>query len=460
MKRTTTTLLLLISLISSRAQRQAIDSLNRLLATTKEDTIRANTLIEYGRYYAFSKPDSALLLVHQGLELARKLHYLKGEANGLNMEGIIYYKTGNYPRALSSLLAALQINEKRKDQLSIAKNLGNMAGIYADQGDLRQNINLLLRVKSIAVQINHERVLQTALSNLGTAYLGIDKLDSARIYTQEGYELAIKLDDRDALGNSTANLGRIQARMNNTKIAQEYYYRSIPYYEEVEDNEGMATVTLAMAELFRKAGQPDSALYYGRRSVLTSKEAGFTSKLMDASSFLTSYFKEKGQIDSAFYYQEIAVAAKDSIFSQEKIKEIQNLSFAESQRQQEIAEQKRLEEKAYRKNLQLAGIGIGLPAFFLLLLFLSRRRVKPRTVNFLSILMLLLTFEFIVMLLRPAIVYLVRLANEAPAIVIFIHVGIGAALVPLQRWIERWVKSRLSHKPTTPPPAEPVPEQV
>ncbi|MET0394436.1 MAG: tetratricopeptide repeat protein [Chitinophagaceae bacterium] len=456
MKKITATLLLLACLTAAHSQRQVIDSLNRMLTAAKDDTTRANILIDVGRYYSFSKPDSGLLLVHQGLELSRRAGYLKGQANGLNMEGIIYYKTGNYPRALSSLLSALQINEKRKDQLSIAKNLGNIAGIYADQGDYRQHINLLLRVRAIAEQIGHDRVLQTALSNLGTAYLTTNKLDSARIYTQQGYELASKLNDLDALGNSTSNLGWIQLKMNNPGIALEYYRLAIPYYEQVDDKEGIAQTSLAMAELFKKGGQPDSALYYARRSVLTSDEAGFTSKLLDASAFLAAYFREKKQIDSAFHYQEIVLVAKDSLFSQEKVREVQNLSFAESIRQQEIAEQKRKEDKAYQKNLQLAGIGIFLPVFFFALLFLSRRRVKPKTINFLSILMLLLTFEFIVMLMRPAIIYLVQLAREAPAVVIFINIGIGSALVPLHRWLEKWVKSKLAGRSKKEAPAAPV----
>ena len=457
MKKIITTLLLLVCFIISQGQRQVIDSLNRMLATAKEDTTRANILIDLGRYYSFSQPDSGLLLVRQELELSRKAGYVKGEANGLNLEGIIYYKMGNYARALSSLLEALQINEKRKDQLSIAKNLGNMAGIYADQGDYRQHINLLLRVRAIAEQIGHDRVLQTALSNLGTAYLIINKLDSARLYTQQGYELASKLNDLDALGNSTSNLGWIQAKMNNPGIALEYYRRAIPYYIQVDDQEGIVQASLAMAELFKKGGQPDSALYYARRSALASEEAGFTGKLLDASAFLAAYFREQKQIDSAFHYQAIVLAAKDSLFSQEKVREVQNLSFTESIRQQEMAEQKRKEEKAYQKNLQLAGIGIFLPAFFFALLFLSRRRIKPKTINFLTILMLLLTFEFISMLIRPAIIYLVHLAKEAPAIVIFINIGIGSALVPLHRWLDKWVKSRLASRRVKQPVAEAPP---
>lgn len=456
MQKTATTLLFLLVMAATHAQREAIDSLNRLLTTVKDDTTRANTLIEFGRYYSFSKPDSALLLVHQGLELARRLNYLKGEANGLNMEGIIFYKTGNLPKALNYFLSALKINEKRNDRLAIAKNLGNIANIYGEQGDSRRSIDFLLQTKAILEELHNERVLMIAMNNLGTSYQQLNMLDSARIYVLQGYELALKYNDLDALGTASSILGTIYSNMNSPELALGYYRSSISYHEQVEDEEGICTSTLGMAELFTKSGQQDSALHYARRSVLTGLRGGFTNKVLEASKFLAVYFKEKRQIDSAFHYQELAITAKDSLFSEEKIKEVENLSLAESQRQQEIAEQKRLEEKAHKKNLQLAGIGIGLPALFLLLMFLSRRRVKPRSINFLSILMLLLTFEFIVMLLRPAIVYLVRLANEAPAIVIFIHVGIGSALVPLQRWLERWVKSKLSHRQKTQPVAEAV----
>ena len=112
-------------------------------------------------------------------------------------------------------------------------------------------------------------------------------------------------------------------------------------------------------------------------------------------------------------------------------------------RQQELTEQKLQEAETRKKNLQLAGIAIFIPGFFLFVLFLSHRKAKPRTVEFLGILALLLVFEFITLLVHP---YIEHLTDDAPAIMLLILVAIAAFLVPLHHKLEKWVKERLAHR--------------
>jgi hypothetical protein len=66
-----------------------------------------------------------------------------------------------------------------------------------------------------------------------------------------------------------------------------------------------------------------------------------TSFILQASSFLTSYYTTIHNVDSAFFYQSATIAAKDSLFSQEKQQEFQRLSYDETLRQQQIQEAKK-----------------------------------------------------------------------------------------------------------------------
>jgi hypothetical protein len=133
--------------------------------------------------------------------------------------------------------------------------------------------------------------------------------------------------------------------------------------------------------------------------------------LLNASNFLADYYKEHHMVDSAYRYLSAVIATKDSLFGQEKIRAIQNLSFDETMRQQEIAAQKKEAEENHVRNLQLLAIGVFIPMFFLGVLFLSRTRVRPRIVEFLGMLSLLLFFEFITDLVYP---YVSQLTNENP----------------------------------------------
>ena len=79
---------------------------------------------------------------------------------------------------------------------------------------------------------------------------------------------------------------------------------------------------------------------------------------------------------------ELSVALKDSLFNKEKVQEIENLTFDENVRQQELQDEKKKEHETSVRNLQLIAIAIFIPVFFLFVLFLARIKVKARLVNF------------------------------------------------------------------------------
>ena len=92
-------------------------------------------------------------------------------------------------------------------------------------------------------------------------------------------------------------------------------------------------------EVFKNTGSNDSALYYARKTLSLAKDLSFANNVIEASSILKDVYKQLNLTDSAFKYQEMMLLTKDSVYSQEKIKQMQNLSFNEQLRQQEILAQ-------------------------------------------------------------------------------------------------------------------------
>src|ERR1019366_2890207 len=80
----------------------------------------------------------------------------------------------------------------------------------------------------------------------------------------------------------------------------------------------------------------------------------------------TEYYKENKIIDSAFDYQNIAIAAKDSLFSKEKQREIQNLSYEETMRQQQILATKEEAQTQLKFNALFGSMGTLLIVAFIL----------------------------------------------------------------------------------------------
>ncbi|MEI9944706.1 MAG: tetratricopeptide repeat protein [Chitinophagaceae bacterium] len=437
------TLLLGCCIVAGNAQETIDNNLKRSLESEKMDTAEVSLLEELSYTYLTSKPDTALLLAEKALLISKEIKYKKGEAVSLNRIGTVLNSTGNYPHALENFLQSLQINEDIDNKNGIMRNLGNIGNVYANQGDFREALNYSFREKLIAEDVPDEELLIISLLSIGDTYEKLNKLDSARVYTKQAHELSLKIKSDGLTGIALNNLGNIYSKMNEVAAAMQFYRSSLFYYEKDNDDEGICETTLGMARLFQQSGITDSALYYAKQSVTIAKQSGFTKYLLDASRFLTDYYKSKKNIDSAFLYKEISTAANDSLFDEEKIKQVHALYFSEKLREQEKEKEKKKAEEERRNNLQLVGIATVIISFFLFLLLLRRRKTPARTVEVLGLIGLLLLFEFVALLLHPLIA---SVTNHKPVFMMMVLVAIAALLVPIHRYLEKMIKEKLSYK--------------
>ena len=430
------------------AQTAAIDSLKHLLHNEKSDTTRIFLLDQLSMDFEDSKPDTSLLLAEQELILAKQIKFVKGEIRGLGRLGSVFTFTGNDGEGLKLLLEALKKAENTNEMQLMAQILSSISAVYSNQGDVRKSLEYSFRARKLGQLMNDEKRIASSSLDIGDGYEKFNQLDSAIYFTKLGYEMEIKKSSSEGMGTALNNLGNIYSKMLKPDIAMSYYRMSIPYSLNSNLYDNLSETTLGMAKLFRQKDEKDSCLYYARFSYAIAKKGGFIIEGLNASEFLADYYKQLHEVDSAYLYLSAVIEAKDSMFSQEKIRAIQNLGFEESIRQQEIAAEKKKAEEDHVRNLQLLAIGVFIPMFFIGVLFLSRTMVKPRVVEFLGILSLLLFFEFITDMIYP---YISNLTNENPIWEMLFLVSLAALLEPLNFKLEHWVKGHLVHKPVPVP---------
>lgn len=355
MKKVTASLILIFLILNAGAQKRAIDSLRKLLNTSLDDTTRVLVLKNLGNRYINSKPDSTMLLYEQGLGLSRKANFLRGEMMCVGNEGNVFITKGDYPKALNHYLSALKIAEKMNDRLAQSKCLGNIGTVYANENDFRQSIKFQLKAIAISETIDKGTTI-VQLLNVGSGYESLKLLDSALFYERQALNLAVKQKESNYLAGLNNVMGDIYNDMHKPIIAMHYYRAAIPYCIQLNDNDHLSSVMLGMAKVFKQLGRPDSSLYYAKKSISIAADAGFTPVVLDVSTFLSTQFREQGRLDSAFHYQELSIALKDSLYNLENTKAIQNSTFAEQQRQQDITAQQTAHQANIRFYLMMAAI--------------------------------------------------------------------------------------------------------
>src|SRR5579862_1284834 len=349
-----------------KAQSIKASNLQRVLRQKTTDTARAIDLVALSYEYENYKPDSALLLAEESLALAEKLSYTRGVNAATNMIGLIFMTTGNYPKALQYLLGSLHGSQAVSDQHAIAVAMQNIGSVYSSQGDYRQAISYQLQSLEINNRQSASRNAAIALLDLGDDYEKLDRLDSALHYTRKCYQLVLTTGDTDLAGIALNNFGNIYSKMGNRQLAMSSYNQGIGYLRIADDQDDLCESYLGLAKLFRSADKSDSCLFYAKHAFQIASGAGFTDEIMKIANFLTGYYQDRREMDSAFAYQSAANVAKDSLYSQEKARQILSMGFDERIRERQSEEQTARERAQLKQNFLIGGLALVLiVAFFL-----------------------------------------------------------------------------------------------
>ncbi len=438
-------LLLFVSFSISyiNAQTGNRDSIIQLLQNDTEDTSRVLHLADLSYEYLESKPDTTMALALEALTLATQIGFLKGKAASLNRIGNVYSGSGNYAKAMEVYLQALQINEKINNPEGKGTNFNSIGVITKAQEDYRVALDYFLQAKAIAEEINEKHLLSRSLYNIGQCYFGLKKYDSASLYSVQAYNVANNINYSRIIGTILKGMGNIDLENNQYVLALEHFRLSLPHLKKGASFNVISSSYLGISKVFEKLQQKDSVLFYAKQSLDIAKEKGFVEEFRNAARFLSLYYR-KFNADSAFFYQDISRAANDSLFSQQKQKQFQILSFDEKLRQQEIAAADSKTKEERKRNLQYAAIVVGLISFIILFFVLSRSIiVKEKFIKFFGVVGLLAVFEFINLYIHP---YLDRATNHSPFIMLAILICIGALLVPLHHKMEKWITKIMIEK--------------
>ncbi len=432
------------------------DSLKRLIGKYPEDSGKVLLLRQLGRTYLDARPDSCYYYTSRGLALAEKLHDEKGQTICLSLLGTTLNNIGNVPEALALSLQSLQLAERLKDPAAIGDACNSLGIIYYFQQDYRRALYYylaaLLTTKEAPGEFGHR--VAVALGNVGEDYLRLGMLDSCHYYIIPARQKFIAANDLAGAAFALSVLGDSYIRSGQDGLAIDNYRQAIPLETQTNDHDDLCHSMLGIATVFKDRRLADSVAWYAHRSLTIAAAAGFPVRELNATHFLADLFESEKKPDSALKFLKRSIALKDSLYSQEKTAAVQAMTFQENIRQQQLVLEKRNAELNAIRNRQRAGIAVFIPLFFLFILFLSRRKVKPRLIEFLAVVALLLSFEFITDLIFP---YISDWTNDSPLWETVILVAIAAGIEPLNYRIEQWINTSLIRKgfaPGNPKPAE------
>ncbi|MFI5160788.1 MAG: ATP-binding protein [Sphingobacteriales bacterium] len=382
MKKITLTLILLGLILGAQAQHKVNDSLRAKLSHVTDDSTRVAIMLLLAHNYYLSHPDSNIIMSQQAYVIAERDKFMPQQAGALNDMATAYASLGDYPKAIQLFYTSLRIAESTHDALGIVRILNNLGDTYTRQGDYRRALNYLLPAdKQWRATSNKPtdaigaRLTPILLINIGEDYLNLGKIDSADYYLQRGYKEGKKFDD--LINNIDRDFGEVEIARGHTDNALKYLSDAIRLSKAIEDQQMLSESYLSEAKLYHNNKRQDSAEYFAQKALDVASAGKFEQDVLNAGKVLYSYYDEDHNLPAAYKYFRLATAAKDSIYSQDRLKQQLNLDFEEKQRQQEIA----AAQEQYRASVRMYALIAGLVVLLLLAIIFWRNSRQRKKAN-------------------------------------------------------------------------------
>ncbi len=359
-------LVLLSFFLHLQIKADRVDSLQRLLNTSVQDTSRVWILLELGKESIANDPDRSLRYAEEAKGLSERLNYSRGLAASLKGIGRAYYTKGDYVQTLDYWNRALTYFEQLGDKNGVANTLSNMGAAYFNQGDdakaldfylrslrlaeelkdtvriitLRSNIGAVYQNKDItkskaleffkaalplAEALNDEVILGTVYVNLGEMYLLNNSLDTALIYFTKSFKTYEGTPD---VSYSLMNLGKVYRRKGDYTNGVKYGEKAYEEAVKLDSKSDIAITLVALGETYAASGDVANAIKRFHAAEKIAKEISAEYQLKGAYEGLSAAYAKTGNYAKAFSYQEKLLAVKDTLFNLDIEKKLGTLQFS------------------------------------------------------------------------------------------------------------------------------------
>lgn len=311
-----------------------------------------------------------------GLSIAQQLNDSIGMARFHIAIGEAYYFKGSYDAAAKSLFIGLGIFERqpRSKQLGYAYN--SIGKLYRKTRDLEKAVQYYDQALNVFEQLNDSLGVQMIWNESGVVYeYKKDYAEAIRRYKLSG-EYAKARNDSAGLGYVYNFLAGVYVLQGKYTEAEQNMAACIAIRENMKDTFSLALGYSDFGGLYLAEGKYDAAKKYYLQSNAIAEKLTYAKLLSNNYQQLAEVAKQEGDYRAAYQYFRLASTMKDSLFSLDKTKQIQELN---TQYQTEKKEQQlKLQSLAInRRNFIIIGIlTLAVLASLLAYSYYRRRQLK------------------------------------------------------------------------------------
>jgi tetratricopeptide (TPR) repeat protein len=378
---------------SVQADQDRYDSLMNEWTQTDEPETQLEILLELS--HNLSNTESALRYCYQALDLAEHLKNEAGMFNALHRMGVIKAEQGAHASGVADLFRALEIANKLEDKKKIAEALYGLGYLYDYHQDFDQAIKYHKDALRISEEIGDKNLNCMVYTSMGSVYQQSGNTVQALEYVTKALDLARALNYSEYVRKNLDNLGSIHLNMNELSMALDYFMQATEI-----SHSAMAKTWLQnnIGKVYSKMEEYDKAAQHAMISLTTAQDIGSKPRIEAACLNLTEIYEKQGDHRAALIYYKMLTDVRADLSNEQMARQLANLELEHERAEEQEAKQERNYIQYFFIFLAIIG--------FLLITYLTFRlwfhvEHMQRYVNLLAFASLLLTFEFLLVIIDP-----------------------------------------------------------
>lgn len=248
----------------------------------------------------------ALLALH----MFKEESYLEGIVSASNIIGIVYFYHGDYIKANTYYVEALEILETIDQPITksaVLNNLGELHRLSKQWGKANEYY-----FTALEIAVDHELKNNAAViySNIGEVYYNKSEYDNARKYLDESYKLAIEGTNFLARGEIENKLGMLEFTLEEYDKASMYYKAAYNHLESVDNKYYLIEVLINRSVL--EENNEDQSLYYLNEALDIAIKLELHPKTSQIYHALAKCYENRENYKEAlFYYKAYSIKEKE-----------------------------------------------------------------------------------------------------------------------------------------------------
>ncbi len=317
-----------------------------LLDSTKENLVNyfTNVYLNVSDYYFYDKNDykRAYKIYKKQIEIYKKLNNKKELAKVYNRIGTLYKFKSEFEKALKYYQLYLDLSKQINNKKGEAYAHIGIANVFINWGkhnDAINNYNLCMR---ICEQIHDTVGLSASVTGLGNVYFQINNIPKALKNHKEAYRLYSKINDKEGIALSLLNIGEIYTKTKEYDKALDVYNKALKISIDINAEIRIALIYSLIADVYFAVNDYEKAIKYYNLSLPFAQKTDYKKVIVSDYKGLAYSFKQIGNFSKAFNFLSNYNNLNDSIFNEEKHKQLAeiNTKYKTVQKEKLIKQQK------------------------------------------------------------------------------------------------------------------------